>query len=88
MACMYRRTVPTEIDVLTMSAMPGESLHYSLKIPLDQPPGLYWYHPHPHGESDRQVLDGMSGAIVVEGIERYVPELAKLPERLLVVTGC
>ena len=72
-------------DVLTMHAMPGEWLHYLLSIPLDQPPGLYWYHPHPHGESDRQVLDGMSGAIVVEGIERYVPELSKLRERLLVV---
>ncbi|MCM3874490.1 MAG: multicopper oxidase family protein [Pyrinomonadaceae bacterium] len=72
-------------DVLTMLAMPGDSLHYLLNIPLDQPSGLYWYHPHPHGESDRQVLDGMSGAIVVEGIERYLPELARIPERLLVV---
>src|SRR5882724_2140117 len=38
-------------DVLTMIAMPGESLHYTMDIPADQPPGLYWYHTHPHGES-------------------------------------
>ncbi|MEN3328085.1 MAG: hypothetical protein V7638_2892 [Acidobacteriota bacterium] len=74
-------------DVLDMLAMPGETLNYTVIIPLDQPPGLYWYHPHPHGESHRQVLDGMSGAIVVEGIDRYVPELRKLRERVLVIRG-
>src|SRR5258705_4954455 len=72
-------------DVLDMLAMPGETLTYTVSIPLDQAPGLYWYHPHPHGESHRQVLDGMSGAIIVEGIDRYVPELARLRERILVV---
>jgi FtsP/CotA-like multicopper oxidase with cupredoxin domain len=48
---------------------------------------LYWYHTHPHGESHRQVLDGMSGAIVVEGIDRYVPEVRTLRERVLVMRG-
>jgi FtsP/CotA-like multicopper oxidase with cupredoxin domain len=72
-------------DVLNMMAMPGETLNYTVSIPLDQPPGLYWYHPHPHGESHRQVLDGMSGPIIVEGIDRYVPEVRKLRERTLVI---
>lgn len=72
-------------DVLSMMAMPGESLEYKVDIPLDQPPGLYWYHTHPHGESYKQTLDGMSGAIVVEGIERYVPEVTKMRERILVL---
>src|SRR6266700_2221499 len=74
-------------EVLNMLAMPGETLNYSLSIPLDQPSGLYWYHPHPHGESHRQVLDGMSGAIVIEGIDRYVPEVRRLRERVLVIRG-
>ena len=72
-------------DVLDMMAMPGEALHYSVEVPPQQPPGLYWYHTHPHGESYRQDLDGMSGAIVVEGIERYVPEVANMRERILVL---
>src|SRR5258706_6673394 len=72
-------------DVLDMMAMPGKSLSYTVQIPKDHPPGLYWYHTHPHGESYRQVLDGMSGAIVIEGIESYFPALAGLPERVLVV---
>src|SRR5216683_1390711 len=74
-------------DVLGMMAMPGQSLRYTVEIPKDHPPGLYWYHTHPHGESHRQVLDGMSGAIVIEGMESYFPPLAGLPERVLVVRG-
>ncbi len=74
-------------DVLTMLAKPGETLHYSVEIPRDHPPGLFWYHTHPHGESHRQVLDGMSGAIVIEGMERYVPEVERLRERVIVVRG-
>ena len=74
-------------DVLDMMAMPGQSLHYTVQIPKDHPPGLYWYHTHPHGESYRQALDGMSGALVIEGIESYFPALAGLPERVLVVRG-
>jgi FtsP/CotA-like multicopper oxidase with cupredoxin domain len=74
-------------DVLGMIAKPGESLHYSVEIPRDHLPGLFWYHTHPHGESHRQALDGMSGAIVIEGMERYVPELERLRERVIIVRG-
>jgi len=72
-------------DVLTMMAKPGQALHYRVEIPSYAAPGLYWYHTHPHGESARQSLDGMSGAIVIEGIDRYYPELRGLRERILVL---
>src|SRR5882762_283424 len=72
-------------DVLDMIASPGETLHYSVQVPPQQPPGLYWYHTHLHGESYIQDLDGMSGAIVVEGIERYVPDVLNMRERILVL---
>src|SRR6202522_1913029 len=72
-------------DVITMMTMPGQLLHYIVNIPPDQPPGLYWYHTHPHGESYQQDLDGMSGAIVIDGMERYVPEVQHLRERILVL---
>lgn len=72
-------------DVLTMIAQPGQALHYDVSIPTKHIPGLFWYHTHPHGESAEQALDGMSGAIVVEGIDRYAPEVRGLRERVLVV---
>jgi len=79
--------VAPQDDVLGMMAMPGQTLEYSVSVPRDHPPGLYWYHTHPHGESHRQALDGMSGAIVIDGIERYVPEVMNLRERVLVLRG-
>src|SRR5258708_10131446 len=72
-------------DVLTMSAAPGETLRYTVSVPRNQPPGLYWYHTHQHMESYRQDLDGMSGAIVVEGIDRYLPELRHMEEQIMVL---
>jgi len=72
-------------DVLDMMASPGETLHYSVQVPPEQPAGLYWYHTHSHGESYVQDRDGISGAIVVEGIERYAPEVREMRERVLVL---
>jgi suppressor of ftsI len=72
-------------DVLTMISSPGETLNYKVVVPSEAPPGLYWYHTHPHGESARQDLDGMSGAIVVDGIDRYYPQLRHMRERVLVL---
>ncbi|MEG9437398.1 multicopper oxidase family protein [Edaphobacter sp. HDX4] len=72
-------------DVISMMAMPGESLHYDVTVPEDQPPGLYWYHTHPHGESYQQDLDGMSGALIVDGIERYAPEVRSIRQQVLVL---
>jgi FtsP/CotA-like multicopper oxidase with cupredoxin domain len=63
----------------------GLPFEYRLSIAATQPPGLYWYHPHVHGFSEQHLLGGASGAIVVEGIERLVPEASNLPERVLVV---
>jgi FtsP/CotA-like multicopper oxidase with cupredoxin domain len=68
--------------VVGPSALPFE---YRFQIPDDQPPGLYWYHPHLHGFTKAQVLGGASGAMIVEGIERVNTQLAGLPERLLVI---
>jgi FtsP/CotA-like multicopper oxidase with cupredoxin domain len=46
-------------DVLRTSVLPGDPpFEYRFRIPVDQPPGLYWYHPHLHGFSKVQVLGG------------------------------
>jgi FtsP/CotA-like multicopper oxidase with cupredoxin domain len=73
-------------DVLKTMIQPGEAaFEYRFRIPVDEPPGLYWYHPHIHGFSTRQVLGGASGALIIEGIERAEPQTAGLPERVLVI---
>ena len=73
-------------DVLHTSIQPGDApFQYRFRVPADEPPGLYWYHPHIHGFSKVQVLGGASGALIVEGIERANKEVAGLPERVLVI---
>jgi FtsP/CotA-like multicopper oxidase with cupredoxin domain len=73
-------------EVLKTAINPTDApFEYRIRIPAKQPPGLYWYHPHIHGFTDPQVLGGASGAIIVEGIERASPEVAGLPERVLVI---
>jgi FtsP/CotA-like multicopper oxidase with cupredoxin domain len=73
-------------DVLKTSVGPGDPpFEYRFRIPADEPPGLYWYHPHIHGFTKAQVLGGASGAIIIEGIERANKEVAGLPERVLII---
>jgi FtsP/CotA-like multicopper oxidase with cupredoxin domain len=73
-------------EVLKTSIQPDDPpFEYRFHVPANEPPGLYWYHPHIHGFSKAQVLGGASGALIVEGIERAIPELAGLPERVLIV---
>ena len=73
-------------DVLKTVLEPGGTeFEYRFRIPADEPPGLYWYHPHIHGFSKQQLLGGASGALIVEGIERAKKEVAGLPERIFVI---
>jgi FtsP/CotA-like multicopper oxidase with cupredoxin domain len=73
-------------DVLTTLIQPGTSgFQYDTQIPLTEPPGLYWYHPHVHGFTEFQVNGGAAGALIVEGMEKYRPEVAGLVERVFVV---
>ena len=45
-------------------AAPGERYEYAFEV--RNRAGLYWYHPHPHGDTARQVHDGLFGLLEVE----------------------
>jgi suppressor of ftsI len=70
-------------DNIFVHVQPGASFTYSFTVP--EHPGLFWYHPHAHGRTSPQIIGGMSGAILVEGDERYYPFLAGLRARLLLL---
>jgi FtsP/CotA-like multicopper oxidase with cupredoxin domain len=73
-------------EVLQTSIQPGDPpFEYKFRIPQDEPPGLYWYHPHIHGFSSVQVMGGASGALIIEGLEQAVPQVAGLSEHVLVI---
>jgi FtsP/CotA-like multicopper oxidase with cupredoxin domain len=70
-------------EVIRTLVNSGETFEYKLKIPKDEPPGLYWYHPHIHGISSMAVEGGATGLIEVEGIANVQPAVAGLPERYI-----
>jgi FtsP/CotA-like multicopper oxidase with cupredoxin domain len=58
---------------------------YRYDVPADMPAGLYWYHPHVHGEVQAQMLMGLTGAIVVEGPQDAERRAAGIVERIFIV---
>ncbi len=42
---------------------------YVYRFTVNNRPGLYWYHPHPHDRTGAQVHQGMAGLFLVEGDE-------------------
>ena len=72
-------------EVVHTLVQPGESFDYNVTIPATEPPGLYWYHPHPHGISEGQVQGGATGALIVQGLQAVFPSLASMPTRMLVI---
>src|SRR5262249_5841897 len=68
-------------DVINTLIQPTDPpFQYQIQVPANEPPGLYWYHPHPHGFTTVQVNGGASGAIVAGGIESVKPQVAGLTE--------
>jgi FtsP/CotA-like multicopper oxidase with cupredoxin domain len=73
-------------DVINTIIQPGSAAFpYTLQIPPTEPPGLYWYHPHVHGFTEFQVNGGAAGALIVEGMENYRPEVSGLVQRVFVI---
>jgi FtsP/CotA-like multicopper oxidase with cupredoxin domain len=72
-------------EVIKTVIQPGQEFDYTVQIPANEPSGMYWYHPHPHGFSENQLLGGATGAIIVEGIQNFNSVVSGLPERIFVI---
>ncbi len=53
---------------------PGRTVRSVVRLPADHDTGTFWYHVHFHGLSEGQLMGGLSGLIVVDGLERLLPE--------------
>lgn len=65
---------------------PGTTNMIKFRIPHDHPNGMFWYHPHLHGQVNSQVLRGMAGMILIEGGSERVPKLERFRSRNLALT--
>lgn len=58
-------TSPPEMDGFpTDLVAPGAARDFA--VPVLERAGTYWYHPHPDGQTARQVYRGMAGFVIVE----------------------
>ncbi|MGD0940938.1 MAG: multicopper oxidase domain-containing protein [Terracidiphilus sp.] len=80
-------TSPTcgQDEVIKTVINTGQTFQYNVAFPSNEPPGLYWYHPHIHGIAEPAVLGGASGAIVVDGIQNVQTAVAGLRQQVLVL---
>jgi FtsP/CotA-like multicopper oxidase with cupredoxin domain len=62
-----------------------QTFRYDIAFPSDEPPGLYWYHPHVHGLVEAALQGGASGAIIVEGIQKVQPKVTGLRQKILLI---
>jgi suppressor of ftsI len=52
----------------------GKTYTSQVKLEPNQPVGTYWYHAHFHGISDGQIMGGLSGLIMIDGLTSLLPE--------------
>jgi FtsP/CotA-like multicopper oxidase with cupredoxin domain len=84
-ACHEDNVVKTLINPSVQPGAPASTFQYSVHFPTNEPPGLYWYHPHVHMLAEAAVYGGASGALVVDGIQNVHPAVGGLSERVIVI---
>jgi suppressor of ftsI len=72
-------------DNIFLIVGPGQTQDFEFRIPANHPTGLFWYHPHAHHFSNEQVKNGMSGALIIEGLLDPFPALRGVKERVLLL---
>ena len=75
----------TVSDNVFVHTEPGKTTDYRVTIPAAHHPGLYWYHSHQHGSSEQQVMGGLSGGLVIEGLLEPLPEYEGIKERIVLL---
>jgi FtsP/CotA-like multicopper oxidase with cupredoxin domain len=72
-------------DNIFVHVQPMTSFEYEIRIPASHPQGLFYYHPHQYGTTEAQIMGGMSGLLVVNGLLDPFPQLAGIRERLMML---
>lgn len=53
---------------------PGATQHYTVVIPENHPTGTFWYHTHAHPYTEAQVMGGLAGLLVIDGLTDLLPD--------------
>jgi FtsP/CotA-like multicopper oxidase with cupredoxin domain len=83
--CHGDNVTKTLINPSLKPGSPASTFQYNIHFPTNEPPGLYWYHPHVHMLAEAAVFGGASGALIVDGINNVQPATGGLSERVIVI---
>jgi len=64
--------VPQDQDGQPAEAVPNDGV-YEYDFVIENKPGTYWYHPHPHARTGEQVYQGLAGLLIIHGEEPELP---------------
>lgn len=70
-------------DNMFLEVPPRERFTYEFVLPQNHPAGTFWYHPHVHGLTAKQIFGGLSGLFLVRGALDLIPEIRAAQEVFL-----
>lgn len=74
-----------ESDNVFRSFAPGSTSTSSVTLPSTHEVGTFWYHVHFHGLSNNQVAGGLSGLLIIDGIEDKLAAFPGIVQRQLAI---
>jgi FtsP/CotA-like multicopper oxidase with cupredoxin domain len=72
-------------DNVFLEIPPGETFQYEFPVPVSHPAGTFFYHPHVHGYTGKQLAAGMTGFLIIRGDLDEIPEVAAATEYLMML---
>lgn len=72
-------------DNIFLKIPPKETFTYEFNLPKNHPAGTFFYHPHLHGLTAKQIFGGLGGWLIVRGELDQIPEIRAAQEAFLVL---
>ncbi len=70
-------------DNIFIMITPNSAFDYEIQLPDEHPEGTFYYHPHLYGLTEFQIMSGMSGTLIVEGLLDPFPQLQGIRELVM-----
>lgn len=72
-------------DDVLIQIDPGTTFQFDFQFPSFHWDGTFFYHAHRHGSTTTQVMNGMAGALIMNGPTNAVPEIAAAKDVVMVL---
>ncbi len=70
-------------DDIFIMIVPTASFDYEVHIPDNHPEGIFYYHAHLFGLTEFQIMGGLSGGLIVNGMLEPFPQLQDIKQQIM-----